>query len=263
MNVDSLLAFLLTIAIPFLLAAAGGALATRTLPTETKKGELIGWISAFAGLLVVGVILGVWQQVRITSQQKIDHDLAEADRLRSEGNNKYTQGQLDSINKTLASVINSSGSQGLTGDLLKGLLQASRGRQEEQITDAQLCKRTKELAQKIRTFENEFTARSSFGSEFAPQDSSPEARKQFYDQQAQKMMQGYRDHEAQFQGQFISDAKYDHDKIIDRIPAATRDSLVFHNQQAEETLVLGRSVGAQDENALATYLDELAKSLCK
>jgi energy-coupling factor transporter transmembrane protein EcfT len=120
MTVDGLLAILLNVAIPSLLALAGGILAIRAF-REAKSPERWAWIGVFFGLALVAIVLAFVQQVRFTSQQK-EMDAKEASaELRSTNDNKYMQGQLDSINKVLTTVVSKPGDSGLIKDLLKSL----------------------------------------------------------------------------------------------------------------------------------------------
>jgi zinc transporter ZupT len=91
MNVDALLAILLNVAIPSLLAVAGGALAIRAL-TDSKRWERPIWISVFIGLAAGAVVLAFVQQVRLTAQQKQSDDKSAANELRMSNDNKYMQG---------------------------------------------------------------------------------------------------------------------------------------------------------------------------
>jgi hypothetical protein len=104
MTVDGILAFLLAVGIPFLLASAGGYLAVKALPKEdTAKRR--GWIVLFAGLFLIGAVLGIWQQVRATDQQKKSDELASSREQRLITESKYTQGKLDSITLVLGKLI--------------------------------------------------------------------------------------------------------------------------------------------------------------
>lgn len=134
MTTDALLALLLNIVIPTLLAVAGGILAIRTFK-DAKSTERWAWIGVFLFLFLVAVILGFIQQVRQTSEQKEADEKANAAELRNEGNIKYMQGQLDSINKVLTTVVSQGGDSGLGKALLKALAaQASAASSHKSIS---------------------------------------------------------------------------------------------------------------------------------
>lgn len=120
MTLDALLAILLNVAIPSLMAVAGGILAIRTY-RDAKGPERWAWVSVFVFLFIVAVVLGFVQQVRLTSQQKDSDEKTAAAELRSSGEIKFMQGQLDSINKVLTAVVSRPGDAGLAKDLLKAL----------------------------------------------------------------------------------------------------------------------------------------------
>jgi hypothetical protein len=127
MTADSLINFFLTVAIPILLAVAGGVLAIRTLPAETNHRERFGWIAVFFFLGIVGLVLGFIQQVRTTAQEKTLATANHERDVRQEGEVRYTQGELDSINKVLGQVVlaGTSGTQNIAKTLLEGAVAAS------------------------------------------------------------------------------------------------------------------------------------------
>lgn len=134
MTTDALLALLLNIIIPSLLAVAGGVLAIRTF-RDAKSAERWAWIGVFLFLFVIAVVLGFIQQIRQTSQQEEVDEKTAAAELRNEGNVKYMQGQLDSINKVLTTVVSQGGDSGLAKTLLKALAaQASAASSHKSIS---------------------------------------------------------------------------------------------------------------------------------
>jgi hypothetical protein len=168
----------------------------------------------------------------------------------------------------LANVVSSHApdTQGLTKDLLNGILAASHSSSgAQQMTDAELCNRTTTLAQQMRTFESESAAadRDKELKEFQEAvGKTQEERTAIWNRQSQERYQRMLTHDAQFENRFMSDAKYDQDRIFDRIPVKTRDEIVGHNGEAESVLRQSKFVGAGNGFMLASYLDELAKALC-
>lgn len=123
MTIDALLNILLAVVVPLLMAALGGILAAKTLPSEVGKlnPEKWLWIASFIFIFLVSVVLGFVQQVRSTAQEKQTETKAHEKELRDSGEIKYMQGQLDSIGKIMSNL--SSGSDPKqTAAILKGIL---------------------------------------------------------------------------------------------------------------------------------------------
>jgi hypothetical protein len=161
MSWDGLLALLLNIVIPLFMAVAGGILAIRAWK-EAKLPERITWITVFLGLFLLAVILGFIQQVRATNQQDAADKKAAATELRMTSDTKYTQGQLDSINKVLTAVISKSGDAGLTKGVLEALLQASQKANSSQpYTNSQLKAATIDLVRRLRAMQMAFDSETN------------------------------------------------------------------------------------------------------
>jgi hypothetical protein len=126
MTTDALLAIAIGVVIPFALALAGGALAIKALP-NSEFNERITWIGIFVFLCLVGVGLSFYQQIRFTKAQTIADQTVQREKLQQEGEVKYTQGELDSINKVLGQVVSAgnSGTQTIAKALLQGALSAT------------------------------------------------------------------------------------------------------------------------------------------
>jgi arginine exporter protein ArgO len=155
MSIDGLLSIVLAVLIPFLLAVAGGILAVRALPSETSRIERYWWVAGFVFLLVIGILLSFYQQVRISNNEQIVSKAEKDKEIKAEGEIKYTQGQLDSINKILATIVNSNtlDSRGVTLALLRGALQA--GRSGEGVQPPAIQRMTnQQLRAKVLTFVN-------------------------------------------------------------------------------------------------------------
>jgi hypothetical protein len=84
-------------------------LAARSLPSETFRYERWCWIASFVGIALVGIVLAFVQQVVLTTEQAEAEKAATTAQARLEADNRFTQGQLDSINKVLAIVVTSKG----------------------------------------------------------------------------------------------------------------------------------------------------------
>jgi hypothetical protein len=106
MALDALLNILIAVVVPGLMAVIGGILAAKALPTEPgkKNREMWYWISGFVVLFLVSVLLAFVQQIRSTTQQLAAEQKAAQAELKSGGDIKYMQGQLDTMNRVLATV---------------------------------------------------------------------------------------------------------------------------------------------------------------
>ena len=146
MTTDALLAIAIGVVIPFALALAGGVLAIKALP-NSEFNERMTWIGIFVFLCLVGVGLSFYQQIRFTKAQTIADQTVQTERLQQEGEVKYTQGELDSINRVLGQVVatGNSGTQTIAKALLQGALSATSSRSNgveppaiERMTNEQL-----------------------------------------------------------------------------------------------------------------------------
>jgi len=96
MTTDGLLAILLNVLLPAITAILGGVLAVRSLG-KLKPVEKWLWVSGFVFCGLLGVVIGVVQQIRFSTQQRIAEAEAANSRLQASNEVKYTQGELDAI----------------------------------------------------------------------------------------------------------------------------------------------------------------------
>lgn len=122
MTIDALLALLLSVGIPALLALAGGVLTVRTL--NTHRVERWSWLTVFIFLFIAASVLGVVQQIRNTNAQVAAKDADAAREGRHLESERYTQGELDSINKVLTAVVSSGGGSNTYQSTMRALLSA-------------------------------------------------------------------------------------------------------------------------------------------
>lgn len=124
-TLDALLNILLAVVVPGLMALIGGVLAARALPTEPgkKNPEMWYWIYWFVFLFLISVVLAFIQQVRNSTQQQLAEQRAAQAELKSTGDIKYMQGQLDTTNRVLGIVAANSDPKQIAS-LLQGLLAA-------------------------------------------------------------------------------------------------------------------------------------------
>lgn len=167
MTTNGILSILLNAAIPSILAILGGILAVRALPAEKFHHERWFWISAFIGLALVAVALTSVQQVILTTQQ------SEAERRSNEKenslrlDNRYTQGQLDTMTKVLTSLASKTESGGITKDVLGALAMAARASSPAPVeplgkpgfrglTNRELRDRALALVSNVRSIEQQY-----------------------------------------------------------------------------------------------------------
>jgi hypothetical protein len=222
------------------------------------------WIVAFLVIGLLGAALTAWIAHRA--------DLAQ-NRLQEEINGIHLQeaqttGELSGI-KTVMQTFVQAGIPGLRefAQSIIGAIQNSRQHdtKEEKVSDSQLCSKATMLAQNIRAFQlaydnGENNRRMQEWQEMVGK--KPDEMSAIRGKQIQDMVSRDQKHNADFQNGFMSDARYVHDQIIDRLPVAQRDALTSHNGQAEGSLVFVRLFGANDELEIAAYLDQLSKALC-
>lgn len=155
MTVDALLAIALNVAIPCVLAILGGILAVRSLQSNTR--EKLFWVCSFIGIALIAIVLAFVQQVRLSEQIQKNEQIATAKEQKLTGEQKYTQGQLDSINKVLTAVVSNESTGSQQKVLLTGLLAAVKERppqsnEPQAVANAALKEETFAVARKIREF---------------------------------------------------------------------------------------------------------------
>jgi hypothetical protein len=229
-----------------------------------RESRHLRWILAFVAVGVTGVVLTVVLAFRSDSAQKLLNTQITGMQI--------TQAQEEAELKTVRGIMEGFAKTGVPGlkDFAESVLKAIQApkpalSQGSPVTDAQLCERTTTLAKKIRSFETDFSSSERAEEERTFQQMVGKTREeQFTLQQndVQQETQRNQSHVGEFQSRFLSDVKYDHDQIIDRLPAAKRDQLTGHNGESETIISVGHLVGAETGYGVANYLDELANTLC-
>ncbi len=112
MKLDALLEILLNVVIPCALALAGGILAARSL-SDDKRVERSRWMALLYALPALAIVLAFVQQVRISSRDEGAKPEQQAKDIKTEGDVKYTQGELDSsLTKCLLKLSNANSLSG-------------------------------------------------------------------------------------------------------------------------------------------------------
>jgi hypothetical protein len=150
---DSMLEIALAVGIPGLMALIGGALAARALPTEPGKKnlEMWYWISGFMFLFLFSIILAFVQQIRATAKERATEQKTQQVELRSRGEVKYMEGQLDTMNRVLGTLATNSDPK-QNALLFKALLSASSTSKRDPVSLGNLALRCSELANNIMRF---------------------------------------------------------------------------------------------------------------
>jgi hypothetical protein len=256
MTTDTLLNMAINVILPFLMALGGGILAAKALTSETEKRM---WIFGFILIFLLCVGLSFVQQVRDTTAKESARAQSQQRDLQSSGEIKYMQGELDSINRVLGT-LSSNSNPNQVAAVLKSLMP-----EETKLSRKQLCNRATALAQKIRLFQSEFESQEMDASMRESQEFAGKTREELRARGQQIALERERrndNHTFEFRNQYMSDAKYIHDQIMNRLTVEQRDALANRNKNAESNLSLSMLSGAFNEYQIAGYLDELAKTLC-
>jgi hypothetical protein len=242
---DALLALSLNIVIPSLLAVAGAALAIRAFKDANSR-ERWTWIAVFAVLFVLAVGLGLVQQVRLTAQQRASDEKNAASELRLSNENKYTQGQLDSINKVLttvatAMVSNGGSSPALLKELLKALASQAGDASKKIYSNTQLKEAAFVVARKLRGLHQGFA--DSINSIPTSPSRDSEIAIQLGKHKAEVV-------------QLLPEVRHIRTLILSRIPAQSENAAITRVIDAEKL-----SNSGKEPVEIADYLEGLARLL--
>jgi hypothetical protein len=229
-----------------------------------KSSDHLRWIIAFALVTLAGVSLTIWVAGRAnTAQEGLNNQLSDLREIqaREEGELKTTTEIMEGIAKT--------GIPGLR-EFATSVLNAIQfpkqaSPQAPVITNAQLCQRATSLALKIRSFERGYNAREeSERNNWLSQMAGKTQAEQIALERGsvQQEVQRMQNHRQEFVDKYMSDVKYDHDQIVNRLTPDQRDQLVRNNGNEEASISVGQLIGADSGYRTATYLDQLAKTLC-
>jgi len=163
MTTDAILAVLLNVLLPAILAILGGVLAVRSL-TNAKQIERWSWVFAFIFFGLAGVLLGVVQQIRLTTQQKLADSQVADERLRASNEVRYTQGELDAI-KNLLQVFAQNTDPAKQAQLFRSLagsfkVQApppAAAPSTPTVTNSQLADSAKDIARRFRELQDYYS----------------------------------------------------------------------------------------------------------
>lgn len=149
----------LNVVIPAFLALLGGILATKALPDD-KRRERSRWIALFVVLVLIAIILAFIQQVKVTREKQEAEAKAASNEKALFGENKFTQGQLDSINKVLSSLVSGTTHDStFTKDVIKALASTSKiasASAEHAFSNSQLRDSAIDLARRLRALQTSF-----------------------------------------------------------------------------------------------------------
>jgi hypothetical protein len=250
MTTDALLAILLGVAFPFVLAVIGGWLAVKALP-NAKQGERYIWFSVLIVICLLGIGLSFWQQVRSTNVQKTVEEAEHAKELKLEGENRYTQGQLDSINKVLTSVVSNSGGASQK-EFIRALLTATAlagGKPQAPVglkglSNKDLRDRVYEIAGKIDIIERQYEEQSSpEGGRIDPELATA--------------------HEGQSFAMIRPEAQIVYEELLSRLPSEASPSSTLDMDSVKTRLAMetGQLAGAYPLRSVSAYLRKLATLL--
>ena len=267
MTVDALLAIALGVALPFAMAIAAGILAVKALPPEQQVSRN-AWIALFVLLTVAGIVLAFAQQVLLTKEQKEADDKASARELRMVGDTKFTQGQLDSINKVLTAVISGSeksksGDVGLVKELLKALQAqtGNAGNQQQPYSNSQLRDAALDLARRLREFQKSTAdALQNISDTYrqrtmtAMKNNDKQEADRIFNQYTSDISNLYNGDRSDFVG-LRAEALNMRTQLLNRLPPQAE------NQRVKDVLDKGSLAGVYPVYEVATYFERLARLL--
>jgi hypothetical protein len=237
MTTDAILSVLLSVAIPFILAAMGGILAVRTTD-EKFRYERWWWLVSFIGLALLGIVLAFVQQIVLTSEQKEADRKSEESRRQLESTTRFTQGQLDTMTKVLT-VVASKGEPGISRDVVQALVTAVAPAMRadktypHNLSTKELRESTIGLVKTIRAFLGEYENREkSLFAQFTARKFDPSltqeqqsaAFRTASEQEGQAYIALMTSEGQEFDARFKIDASLLREELLNRLPAAERSS---------------------------------------
>lgn len=218
---------------------------------NTNRREKWIWLGVFIVLGASAVFFGIAQQVRMSAAQTRTDQAAREREARLIESQRYTQGQLDSINKVLVAAINSGGGSEAFQTTLKALLNATPKRVSSapvenkdpplsSLSNKELRYRTLEAVGRIHDIENK-------------------SGRQIASQKPEEIGQGYeiaREGWVPLHGECLALR----DELVTRLPASVTKLKSPDDQVVDAALTEGRVYGLSLEYT-ATYLEKLANAL--
>lgn len=265
MTVDSLLALLLNVAIPSLLAVAGGLLAAKSLANGNRLEKNL-WIALFIFLALVAVGLGFIQQVRLTTQQariELANQNREALLI---GENKFTQGQLLSINTILGALVSKQGQSSADRTVLEALIVATAGKSHDTtsysavglkgLSNEELRGKAFALVTSIRKIDQTTEEASNPYLRSSPGNTPQAQREEFFSSYAR----AHAAEEASWQSIRVQ-ARLVIDELVLRLPAESvpKDQMLL--SVIKMAVDQGSLAGARPLADVALYIDTLAQLL--
>jgi hypothetical protein len=234
-------------------------------PPEAKHH--LRWIFAFVGVGFTGVVLIVLTAIRTGHAQDAMKEQLTAQIQSLQISQAREEGQVTTISGIMGGIAKTGipGLKEFAESVLRAVQASKQVSAQSRITNAQLCERTTSLAKSIRSFEIDFGSTERTEQDKMMRQLNGATREQMIainENYARQEMQRSQTHRDEFETRYLSDAKYDHDQIIDRLSAAQRDELTSRNGEAETIVSVGHLVGAMSAYGVANYLDGLAKTLC-
>jgi len=213
------------------------------------------------GLAFVG--LSIWQSDRLERKEAIASSQHQAEQVRNEGNLKFVQGQLDSINKVLGNMSNSNNPQ-QTAAMLKELLphiDTSAKSALEKMRPKDLRSKVIEFANQMREWssrhsQREMNASLALQAEiFAIPKENESQRQQVWNKSVQQMEQRNEQFKLEFKEQYLGTAISYKDELLRRLGPQQPETGI-HQPLALDEWIVPASV-----EATATYLEKLARKL--
>lgn len=261
MTTDALLNIAVTVILPFLMALGGGILAAKSLQSEVEKRF---WIAGFIGVFLLCVSLSFVQQVRNTTQEQARENRDNQKDLTNTGNEKYMQGQLDSINKVLVT-LSSNSNPNQTVAILKSLIPempqiiAPGQSALEKMSNKQLRSSVLSFVSRLRDSVSKYNRQqqdsmNQYQTELAQQPRTDTTNQTAFLQMTQREMALSNQFQTDYKSSFAADASSYRDELIRRLGPQPPRSGTFNVPLSVDGWIVPMSV-----DATATYLEELAK----
>lgn len=235
----------------------------------------------FAALVILGAVVQIYSR----NAERKEADQREAklnEKLDSVSGQLRTsllaQGDMNGQLKSMQLIIGNLGKAGYPGmkEIAGALtiLSHSNARRHEDIksSNKQICDKALafagELIQSERRYSADLHALMSFSESYPDlTGKTPEQQRDIIQETTRQhvviVSQFIEGHYSQLQSRFMGEAKYLRDLMLERLPIDDFEFLVSHNRMADDELNDTTRARPQDGEAIANYLEQIAKTLCK
>jgi hypothetical protein len=231
------------------------------------------WLGGFIAVGLIGIVLTAVlarmgseaQRINERTQDGMRVDLKDAkDKMdRSLIAQADMNGQLKGLQLALGNMLGMKEVAAAIGQMVQANAQNAS---DLKASSSEMCERAHSWAGKVRIFQYQYDT-----SERAIEEKSwqleraaktDEERHRVTDEENHQTISSYQAHAQAFGANYVPEAKYLRDLLIDRVPPNAREMLRRNNAQADGNLATSMMAGAAAEYSIANYLDELANAVC-